>query len=338
MTPPALQVEGLTKRYQMRRTLRESLRHPWSGPRLAALSDISCEVADGEFYGFLGENGAGKTTLFRILSTLVTPDAGRVSIFGTDVTHHPALVRRMVAPVIASERSLSWRLSATENLRLYGALYRLPPRDIPARIRELLGVVGLAEVGTRLVGTFSSGMKQRLLLARALMPRPRLLLLDEPTRSLDPIAARTFRQFLKQDIGRGQGCTVLLATHDTEEVRELCDRVCVLHRGRLLGQGTPASLAEELGVHRFRLVTAMPDHPAIAALNEEGIRLGEVQPVGTGWWARELELVEGEATAARVLTRLIGAGVPVARFERVELPLADLLERMALRHREVQHA
>jgi ABC-2 type transport system ATP-binding protein len=329
MTIPALEIEGLGKSYRVRRPLRDTLRRPFQSERMAALSDISCRVEDGEFFGFLGENGAGKTTLFRILSTLVIPDRGRVLIHGTDVTNDPARIRRLVSPVLVNERSLAWRLSAVENLRMYGPLYGLRGSEMESRIAELLKVVGLADTGSRLVGTFSSGMKQRLMLARALMPRPRLLLLDEPTRSLDPIAARAFRQFLKDDIGKGQGCTVLLATHDPDEMRDLCDRVCVLHRGRLIGQGTPASLAAQLGVHRFRLVTTHPEHPAVLALGPAGYRLGGVSPVDGEWQARELDLPEGESTAAKILAELLAAGVPVARFERIELPLADLLERSA---------
>jgi ABC-2 type transport system ATP-binding protein len=338
VTPSALHLEGLSKSFPARRSLRDTLLHPRSGLMLAALDRVSCDVAEGEFFGFLGENGAGKTTLFRILSTLVIPDAGTVQVLGTDITRDPATVRRLLTPVLVSERSLAWRLSAVENLRLYAAFYRMPRAAAESRIAELLHVVGLDNVGDRLVGTFSSGMKQRLMLARALLARPRVLLLDEPTRSLDPLAARAFRQFLKDDIGRGQGCTVLLATHDPDEVRELCDRIGVLHRGRMLGVGTPESLARELGVHRFRLVTTEPDHPAIERLGIDGVRLGGVTEVSEGWRAREIELPAGEALAARILADLLAAGVTVSRFERMELPLADLLERVVRERSGSAHA
>ena len=270
MDQPALQVEAISKSFPVRRSLRESLRRPAGAPRLKALDGLSFEVAEGEFFGLLGENGAGKTSLFRILSTLVLPDQGTVRVLGVDLARDPAQVRRLLAPVLVSERSLAWRLSAVENLRLYAAFYRLPRGEVERRIADLLQVVGLTDTAARMVGTFSSGMKQRLMLARALLARPRILLLDEPTRSLDPLAARRFRQFLKQDIGRGQGCTVLLATHDPDEVRDLCDRVGVLHRGRLVGLGTPESLTMELGYHRYRLVTSEPAHPAIEQLGAAG--------------------------------------------------------------------
>lgn len=324
----AVELQGIHKSFRVRRTLRQSLAAPFRGERLTALDGVTCQIPEGEFFGLLGVNGAGKTTLFKILSTLTSADSGRASVFGVDVARQPARVRQLLAPVFVGDRTLAWRLSALENLRLYGGLHRLPRREVERRAGELLELVGLAGTGGRLVGTFSSGMKQRLLLARALMARPRLLLLDEPTRSLDPIAARSFREFLRRDVGRTQGCTVVLATHDPDEVRDLCDRVGVLHQGRLVATGTPQSLSAQLGFHRYRLVTSVPDHPAVRALAGNGARLGRTEPLTGEWQAREIDLPADEAGTASVVAGLAAAGVPLARFERIELPLADLIERI----------
>lgn len=327
----ALEVEDLRKEFGVRRGFREALRAPFQRSRITALDSISCQVDEGECFGLLGENGAGKTTLFKILSTLTLADGGRARVFGTDVQEEPARVRNLLAPVLASERSLAWRLSSMENLRLYAALHRMGREQGELRAGELLELVGLADTGSRLVGTFSSGMKQRLLLARALMPRPRMLLLDEPTRSLDPMAARAFRAFLRREIRLMQGCTVLLATHDPDEVRDLCDRVGVLHRGRLVAMGTTAALSSQLGYHRYRLVTRTPNHPAIEALSQRGASLGRIDGEPGGWQNREVDLPGDEETTASALAGLASAGVPLARFERVELPLADLIERLSRR-------
>jgi ABC-2 type transport system ATP-binding protein len=338
MSLPALDLEGLRKTFRIRRGLADTLRHPFDGSRITALDSISCQLPEGEFFGVLGENGAGKTTLFKILSTLALPDAGRAAVFGVDVARDPSRVRQIVAPVLANERSLSWRLSASENLRLYAALHRLRRSESQRRISELLEVVGLADVGARMAGTFSSGMKQRLLLARALVARPRMLLLDEPTRSLDPVAARSFRDFLRRDIGRTRGCTVLLATHDPEEVRDLCDRVGVLHRGRLVAMGTTGSLAAQLGYHRYRLITTEPRHPVVEQLVGDGARLWPPEAAEGGWHRRDLDLPDTGDPTTGLVTRLVSAGVPVARFERIDLPLADLIERLADRAERGAHA
>ena len=328
VTDPALELHGIRKEFGARRSLREAIQAPFRRARITALDGISFDVPEGEFFGLLGVNGAGKTTLFKILSTLTTADAGEARVFGIEVSREPARIRQMLAPVLVGDRSLAWRLSALENLRLYAGLHRLTRREAEQRARELLTLVGLADTGARLVGTFSSGMKQRLLLARALMARPRMLLLDEPTRSLDPLAARSFREFLRRDVGRTQGCTVLLATHDPDEVRDLCDRVGVLHRGRLVAVGSTRTLSDQLGYHRYRLVTRVPDHPAVLALADRGVRLGRIEADGGGWPSRELDLKGDEETTAAVLAALADADVPFARFERIELPLADLIERL----------
>jgi ABC-2 type transport system ATP-binding protein len=177
---------------------------------------------------------------------------------------------------------------------------------------------------------FSSGMKQRLLIARALIARPRVLLLDEPTRSLDPISARTFRAFLREEISGRQGCTVILATHSTEEALELCDRVGVLDRGRLLAVGTTDELAREIGEERYRVWTREPEHPGLAALAQQGVVSG-IAPLEARdgeWRCLEMEIAGGPERTARVLAFLTEQGMPIARLEHVRLSLADLIERI----------
>src|SRR5262245_8535234 len=222
---PVVRVAGLTKAFTKRRGLREMLRSPRARERATAVESVSCEIAPGEFFGLLGPNGAGKTTLFKMLATVLLPDAGTATIDGHDVVRDSAAVRRVLTPAVGDERSLQWRLSARENLELFAALLEVPRREQRSRIDGLLAEVGLADTGAKLVGAFSSGMRQRLLIARALLARPKVLLLDEPTRSLDPISARAFRTFLRDEIAGRRNCAVLLATHNAEEAFDLCDRV-----------------------------------------------------------------------------------------------------------------
>ncbi len=325
-----VRIEGLTKRFPVQRTWREQLRAPFAAPRTLVVDDVSFDVGDGEIFGLLGQNGAGKTTLFKMLSTLILPDAGRASIAGHDIRTEGGQVRRQLAPVIANERSLYWRLSAYENLRLYATLQHLRGNAMHAEVVRALAITGLADTGEKMVGMFSSGMRQRLLIARALLGRPRVLLLDEPTRSLDPISARDFRRFLRETVVGAEGCTVLLATHDADEVWDLCDRVGVLERGRLLAVDQTAVLRDRAGSDRFRVwLRASEATAAIARAALDGLALTRVgAAVEPGWEEFACAIPGGADGAARALAAFTGDGRAVARFERAAPSLADLIERV----------
>lgn len=331
--PVAVSLRGVRKSFTVQRSWRELLLRPGDRTTQTVLHDIDLEVAQGEFFGLLGQNGAGKSTLFRILAGLVLPDRGRVEVAGADLTQGGGRRgRENLAPVIPSERSLYWRLGARENLRLYASLHGMEPAQVERRIEEVLEVVGLAGTGRKQVGLFSSGMRQRLLIARALLPEPRILLLDEPTRSLDPVSARDFRRFLRDEIGGRQGCTVLLATHDHEEVRDLCDRIGVLHLGRMLAVGSTEEVLQTLEFQRIRVRLDQAPPPWLdGVLAAHGAsHLETTEPDREGWrWIR-LQLPDAREPLD-LLAALVDRGLAFSRFEREELSLADLLEGVARR-------
>lgn len=344
MTPPALlqrhtiarsdgaaiRIEGLSKSFPERRAWHQIIRSPFAGAHVKVLDRVSCVVKPGEFFGLLGPNGAGKTTLFKTLMASTTPSGGTATILGHDVIEDATKVRRLVACVLATDRSLFWRLSAYENLRLFASLHGLHGKARQNRIDEVLEAVQLMDAGLKMVATFSTGMRQRLLIARALLSHPKILLLDEPTRSLDPISARSFREFLRNEIVDRQGCTVMLATHNSEEAMELCDRVAILDRGKLLAVGTADDLAREFGEQVFCIWTRNPHHPAIVMLDAEGrVKLIDVLPAESeGWSCVRFSLPGGMDRAADVLECLVASGVEVARFEQKSMSLADLIERV----------
>lgn len=330
---PIVRVAELVKTYPLRRPWLDTIRHPLRRGQVEVLRGVSLQIERGEFFGLLGPNGAGKTTLFKILATLVLPDSGEIEVGGHDVCSAPGAVRGLLTPVIADERSLYWRLSAVQNLNLFAALYGVGPQERERTAGRLLEAVGLSHAGSRMVGTFSSGMKQRLLIARALLSRPAVLLLDEPTRSLDPVSARDFRQFLREEIVGRQGCTVLLATHDADEAFELCDRLAVLDRGVVIARGSAAELSGIAGDGRYRIVVAA-DRSADArrVLQAAGfdpfVERAGAEP---GWLELEGAIPGGPPSCADLTGRLVAAGVPVSEFSRVPLSLADLIERLVAR-------
>jgi ABC-2 type transport system ATP-binding protein len=209
-----------------------------------AVADVSFEVKKGELFGLLGPNGAGKTTTVKMLSTLLLPTSGSATILGLDVVKQTQEVRKRIGFTFGGARGLYGRLSAVDNLRYFAELYSLEPEVTARRIPELLETVGLTGRGEDRVETFSSGMQQRLHLARALLHDPELIYLDEPTVGIDPVGARELRATVKQLIGRGK--TILLTTHYMAEAEELCDRIAIIKKGRIVAMDTPASLKKQI--------------------------------------------------------------------------------------------
>ena len=326
-------VTGLTKRFPTRRGWRQTLLHPMRRSHSTVVADVSFTASAGEFLGLLGPNGAGKTTLLKMLSTLIVPDDGSATIDGYDVVRDAHIVRTLVSPCLATERSLYFRLTARENLDVYAALQDVGRGDRRSRVEEVLQAVSLADTGEKLVGQFSSGMLQRLLIARALLTRPRLLLLDEPTRSLDPISARQFRTFLRDELVRQRGCAVILATHNAEEAFELCDRVGVLNHGRLLANGTAAQLSREFLGIRYHVSTTQPDHPAVRELAGRGIPVLTTTPRRDqpGGWHDLVLRLEPDHDPSEVLAHLAGQGMRIAAFDPIRPSLADLIEGVVSR-------
>jgi ABC-2 type transport system ATP-binding protein len=198
-----------------------------------ALDGVSVEVRPGEIVALLGPNGAGKSTLIRILGTTVLPDSGSATVAGADVVRDPVTARRSLGLMIGDERSHYWRISGRRNLTFFAALVGIPRREATARATELLHAVGLADAADRPVLGYSSGMRARLSLARALLADPPLLLLDEPTRNLDPLAAARFRTSASRLAGEGR-TGILFATHDLHEAVAISTRILVLSAGRIV--------------------------------------------------------------------------------------------------------
>ncbi len=318
----AIAGKGLHKTFVKKRSLRELMAHPFKrAERVHALRGVNLEVREGEIFGLLGPNGAGKTTLLKILSCLVLPDQGRALIGGEDTVHEQR-VKPQIGLVNSDERSFYWRLSGRENMRFFARLYDVPGKMVESRIQELMEQVHIADAADRPFSDYSSGMKQRVAIARALLHDPPVLLMDEPTRSLDPAAALALRRFILDVLMRRDGRTVLLATHHLTEAEALCDRLAILVKGRVREVGTVAEL-RRWGVRerRFRLVTAADQGPISGPFRviEDATISGE----------RRIDIALDNGVGLDDLLRsLIGAGVSFRACDRIEPDLESAFSRI----------
>ena len=231
---PIISVADVTMSFPIVKRYREMLSHPLQPRRMhTALSSVSIEIQEGDRIAVMGPNGAGKTTLLKLIGGLIIPTKGDIVVNGFSTVDHSAAARKSVGFVLNEERSFFWRLTGAQNLDFFGALDNLGGTDLRNRIQELISLVGLEEAAERVVEGYSSGMKQRLALARGLITEPRVLILDEPTRALDPIAADEMIDLILSRIYSDSRKTLLIATHRMDEALKLCNKVLVIDKGHI---------------------------------------------------------------------------------------------------------
>ncbi len=243
----ALSLENVEKYFPRAASGWRAFVHPISRLTVPALRGVSFEVKQGEVLALVGANGAGKSTLLRILTTLLIPTRGRAQVCGFDVSRDPAKVRLKIGYHTGADSCFYSRLSARENLVLFAGLNNLSAAETSRRISELSEPFGLGEILDRPVRTLSTGNVHRLGLARAMLHRPSVMLLDEPTRSLDPLAAAEFRRFLLRQLVDAHGTTLIFASHTLAEIEQIAGRIAMLDNGRLLACDTLAGIKSAAG-------------------------------------------------------------------------------------------
>ncbi|MCS7250353.1 MAG: ABC transporter ATP-binding protein [candidate division WOR-3 bacterium] len=242
---PAIEVIGVTKKFKRRTSLLRYIFKKEKKEKIA-LDNVNLTIKEGELFGLLGPNGAGKTTLVRCIATLLIPDKGEIRILGKDISKNPNFARRNIGLLTSGERTLYWKLSAIDNLRFFAALYGLSGKERDKRIDFLLELLELKDFADERVEKYSSGMKQKLSLARALLHDPKILLLDEPTLGLDPAFARFIRNFIKEELIKKQRKTILLTTHYMDEADELCEEIAFIHNGKIIDVKTPEEFKKSI--------------------------------------------------------------------------------------------
>ncbi len=317
MEPWAIETDNLYKMFRPATDLSRPFRKP---EPVTAVAGVHLRVHRGELFGLLGPNGAGKTTLIKMLCTLIVPTAGRARVAGHDLSQEAA-IKGAVGLVVSDERSFYWRLSARRNLSFFAAMAGLGRAETGLRVEEVLSAVGLSDLAGRRFGEMSTGMRQRLAIARGLLHRPQLLFMDEPTRSLDPLATARLHDLVRRLV-QDEGMTVLLTTHNLGEAESLCDRVALMHRGQIRACDAPDQLRRELwpGDRYCLRVDRAPD---AAGVNLEALASElEARPAGDG--TTELHFrVDGDSGAlTAVLDALRAAGITILSV-RSELPTLE---------------
>jgi ABC transporter DrrB family efflux protein len=283
---PAVHIEGVTKRFGETR----------------ALAGVDLDVAEGAVFGLLGPNGAGKTTLVRVLATLLAPDTGRAEVFGLDVVHEAAAVRRLIG-LTGQFAAVDEILSGRENLEMFGRLFGLSRAEARRRAAELLERFELTDAADRPARTYSGGMRRRLDLASSLLTRPRILFLDEPTTGLDPRSRNEIWSIVRELVR--EGTTIMLTTQYLEEADQLADRIAVIDHGRVIAEGTGNELKDRVGGQILEVELSSPARREEAQAVLAGVGCGDPEPGGrpdqlTLPAPRDgLELIEDAASALR---------------------------------------
>jgi ABC-2 type transport system ATP-binding protein len=319
-----IEVRELCKTYPVPRPLWGLLRR--RGPRdsVCALERISFRVEEGEVLGLLGPNGAGKTTLIHILCTLLEPSSGEARVGGHDLWTEGARARALIGLVTSNERSFYWRLTGRQNLQFFAALFRVPRAQIDSRIAEFLDALELGEFADRRFDSYSTGVRQRFAFARALLHHPRVLFMDEPTKGLDPNAAAGMLQLIRERILSVWRPTILVTSHNLEEIEALCDRVAIIDQGRLLRLGSLGELARSIRAHEsYRLQLRGADRKLVDGLCE---RFGADRVRARDAHTLEIGLGQscGEDTLSDMLRYVLESGAEIRRCEPLDVSLAEV--------------
>lgn len=292
-----------------------------------ALRGISLAIERGETIGLLGPNGAGKTTLLKIITTLIWPTSGRVTVNGIDTRKHSADARRQMGLVTCDERSFYWRLTAIQNLRFFATIYGVPAKQMLPRIEELLAALDLSDAADRPYQSYSAGMKQKMAIARGLLANPNILLYDEPTRSLDPLSTYNIRQWIVNNRLKHPDQTHIIATHQLTEAEQLCDRVLIVNKGTIVAEGPVNEIRDRYRVQEYDVhhVTYSAREPIdIVGGAHAGVMEVELDKKDASEFRLRITAARDSAGLTFVLDQLIRAKARIIRCENEQPSFDDI--------------
>lgn len=324
MSQFAIEVCNLRKEFPIKK--KNGLFHKKKSREIfVAVDDISFNVNHGEIFGFLGPNGAGKTTTIKMISTLLLPTRGTVKVDGIDVVKNPREALKIMGTVLTGERSIYWKLTGRENLEYFAAMYGITGKRAKEKIDYLLERFNLSNRANETVEKYSTGMKQRIALAKALLADPKILILDEPTSGLDPQSALNLRELILEI--KEEGKTVLLTTHYMEEADFLSDRVAIIDHGKIIALDTPDNLKKNLNKANI-LILELNRWDKTIENNLTNIKA--VKNISSNFnnssqsWSVKIHIENGSETISQVIENIVKLGIDITNFKKEEPTLEDV--------------
>jgi ABC-2 type transport system ATP-binding protein len=322
MNTPAIRTDDLTRKYRRPKKKAKGDESPPQGD-LMALDGVSLEIRPGELFGLLGPNGAGKTTLIKILTTLLAPSSGRAWVDGLDVVSQAQELRPKINMVSGGESCGYGVLNVRENLWLFTQIYGVSTRDAKERIEKMLEVVDLKDKGGTKVSHLSTGQRQKMNFCRGFITDPKILFLDEPTLGLDVNAARSIRKFVREWLSEKEGRTLLLTTHYMAEADELCDRLAIIDKGKVLALDTPANLKKRVQQYPLFELSLSPSQNGPLTLDH----LPGVHQATTHAGPTSVDLkvsLADESAIGIVVQKVVESGSRILTLKKVEPTLEDV--------------
>ena len=323
----AIETFGLTKRFARTKRFIDLLR-PLRRGEMTAIEDVNLKIRKGELFGVLGPNGAGKTTLIKMLCTLILPTSGTASVNGYDIVDEGDEVRASIGLVTGEERSFYWRLSGRQNLKFFASLHGFSSSDAHRTVDELLDIVDMTDKADDRFHNYSTGMKQRMAIARGLLNDPDMLFMDEPTKSLDPDAARHLQEFIKRLV-KDQKKTVFLSTHHLDEAEHLCDRIAIIDRAKVRTCGSLSEIRGRMGneVAYVLEVRRFSDEIQDKLLNLDGV-IDLSTRVRSDVSSLKIRLSGGKIVLPQIIDAIVNGGGRIQRCEIDETSLDSVFAQI----------
>lgn len=328
----SIETKNLTKAFQQIKGYRDIFLHPLKRKEIIALRDITFKIEQGELFSLLGPTGAGKTTLIKILCNLILPTSGKAFVNGFDVTKQGEQIRKSIGYVLSDERSFYWRLTGRQNLKFFATLNNLSSQQADNKIKEIFDVTDMSDQADNMFKNYSAGQKQKLAIARGLLNNPRVLFMDEPTKSLDPSSAHTVRKFIKNKLVKNEGKTVFFATHNLNEAEELSDRIAIIHRGKIKVCGKLDEIKRIISKRNSWYLELEPT-PVFPLSNINNIFLQknsdiDVKNISIGNNSFEIELSNDKTKISDIIKIIVNAGAKLISCTKKEVSLQDIFRNV----------